>query len=502
MNNKNEYKLESILEFSLDIICVVDAGGRFIKISNASTSSWGYNPDELTGRRFIDLVHQEDHERTQEAMKEVLMGISHLNFRNRYIRKDGSVISMLWSSNWDSKSKKIYCVGRQHMPQKSSTTNQEYLEVSNKYYEYISRATYDAVWDWDLVTGKHNWGEGYESVFGYNSSELPNDITSWTNYIHPDDSQTVIESVYKVIDSRETHWQMEYRFRKGDGSYTDVADRGYLICNKRGKPIRMIGALHDNSERKRSIEELNRFTRELFKRNRELQQFGYLVSHNLRAPVANISGLITLLETEGDNPAMVASCIDKLKTSASRLDDTIIDLSQITSITGGTEEIDKEKVDLEEKIEKVKLDLSKQFSRTQASVEITGGPRVFYTHKAYFHSIFLNLISNALKYRSDLPPLISIDITSTEETVIINVTDNGIGIDLQRYGEDVFKPYRRFYHAKEGKGLGLFLVKGHVESLNGVIFVQSELGTGSTFTMMFPKDIQYPNPIRAAYEDN
>ena len=95
------------------------------------------------------------------------------------------------------------------------------------------------------------------------------------------------------------------------------------------------------------------------------------------------------------------------------------------------------------------------------------------------YSIFYNLLSNALKYKSDKKPLISIEIQSEAESLIITVSDNGIGIDLEKNINDIFKPYKRFTTDIKGKGLGLFLVKSHVEALNGEISIESQLGIGN-----------------------
>jgi signal transduction histidine kinase len=104
----------------------------------------------------------------------------------------------------------------------------------------------------------------------------------------------------------------------------------------------------------------------------------------------------------------------------------------------------------------------------------------------YLHSIFFNLISNALKYRSHQIPYIKINYYLTEEHTVIYVADNGKGIDLNKHGHDMFKPYKRFDFKVEGKGLGLFLVKSHIEALGGHLTVKSELLKGSTFYVKLP----------------
>jgi PAS domain S-box-containing protein len=391
--------------------------------------------------------------------------------------------------NWDSEDNIMYGSGRDGTDRKKAEILRQSLETINKRYEYATKATSDAIWDWDLKSNSLHWGEGFQTVFGYDLNKIKQDIDSWTDFIHPEDADSVISSVHEVIDGGQTTWKREYRFRRGDGSYSDVVDRGFVIRDDEGKAIRMVGAQHDISERKKSLANLKQLAEDLNKRNRELTQFGYVVSHNLRSPVANIIGLAALLESDRENAETVDYCIQSIKASASSLDEVIIDLTQILTVTDGSAEMPKEAVDLVEVINKVCVDLADVLTETKATVEVPLGRYVLFTHKAYIYSVFLNLISNAIKYRSNEPLMVSISITNTAKTLVIDVIDNGIGIDLERHQNDLFKPYKRFNREKNGKGLGLFLVKSHIEALHGIIIVQSEPGRGSTFTIVFPTEV-------------
>lgn len=124
----------------------------------------------------------------------------------------------------------------------------------------------------------------------------------------------------------------------------------------------------------------------------------------------------------------------------------------------------------------------------QVGARVIGPERscLIHTHKAYLYSIFYNLVSNALKFRSESPPLISITVATDLYQIQISIIDNGQGIDLNRYEDQLFKPYKRFHGGKDGKGLGLFLVKSHVESLGGSISVVSSPGMGTHFTISLP----------------
>ena len=486
--NTTSSELNKIFAFSLDLICVIDADGRFVKVSDAVLPLLGYQPQELVGKLFIDVVCTEDSDSSRDVLEQVLQGQIVVKYANNCLRKDGGEAPLLWSFNYDKEDQLIYVTARDGSDRKQAAKLRDSLETSNLRYEYVTKATCDAIWDWDLEKNTLFWGDGFETIFGHQLEQERTDAGSWTDFIHPDDASGVVSSIMEVIESQQTTWKKEYRFRRNDGSYADVVDRGFVIRDDDGKALRMVGAQHDISQRNKTLAELKQLASDLYKRNRELQQFGYIVSHNLRSPVANILGLVNMLEEEKNDPEAVDFCIDHLKVSMGSLDEVITDLSEILSITDGSTELHKEPVDIIEVIEKVKAALSDQIAQTQATVNTPKGPFIWLTHRAYVYSIFLNLISNAIKYRSEHAPVIQIDLLAVDNTLLATVTDNGIGIDTGRHAGELFKPYRRFTATKSGKGLGLFLVKSHVEVLHGMISLESAPGKGSTFKIVFPSD--------------
>ncbi|MDR6155829.1 diguanylate cyclase (GGDEF)-like protein/PAS domain S-box-containing protein [Acidovorax delafieldii] len=121
---------------------------------------------------------------------------------------------------------------------------------SEERFHLVSRATADAVWDWNLHTDAMWWNEGMQTLFGVPLDQLPPDSTSWTLRLHPDDSEEVLEGIHAAIDGTANHWSDEYRFRRQDGSYAWVLDRGFLIRDLQGKAVRMVGGMTDISAQK------------------------------------------------------------------------------------------------------------------------------------------------------------------------------------------------------------------------------------------------------------
>lgn len=477
---------KKLFQLSADLICTVDAEDRFVEVSDASVRILGYRPEELCGRSFKDFLISEDLDTAQGVVDEITTNQPDANIQLRYKHKDGHIVPLLWSVQWDEEDQLIYCIGRYGQITEQTEAMRVSLEESNKRYEYVTMATSDAIWDWNLETGELYRGEGFATIFGYALPQQQDGFNSWTQYIHPEDVEHIVNAIYATCNGVETNWKEEYRYLRADGTYADVVDRGFVIRNQEGTAVRMVGAMHDISERRKSLVEMKKVTADLFKKNRELHEFGYIVSHNLRSPVANIKGIAMLMELEKDVPEKLRQYTDNISRTVSRLDDVIKNLSKILSSQDNPAELKYQKLDLQDTISNIRTELSEKILQSDTRIILTGGPFLIRSHKAYIYSIFLNLISNSIKYKYEIPPVIAISIAHSEDSITIQYQDNGTGIDLNRHGEEIFKPYRRFHSDINGKGLGLFLVRSHVEALNGQISVKSKPNQGIAFTITLP----------------
>ncbi|HEY0741860.1 MAG TPA: HAMP domain-containing sensor histidine kinase [Chryseosolibacter sp.] len=228
---------------------------------------------------------------------------------------------------------------------------------------------------------------------------------------------------------------------------------------------------------------------ELIRHNNELTQFSYAVSHNLRGPIARLLGLSNLLtvqklaEIEADGPII----IKHIHQSAKDLDEIIKDLGQIVDIRNNVLQR-KEVIHWEAEWAKIRglLNLSDNFVNDHIRIDFTKAPAV-HGVRMMVSSILYNLVSNAIKYQSPERELEIAIRTSMEDNVnVLEITDNGLGINLASFGVDVFKMYKRFHTHQDGKGIGLYLVKTQVEALSGKIEIESALNVGTTFRVKFP----------------
>jgi PAS domain S-box-containing protein len=246
--------------------------------------------------------------------------------------------------------------------------------------------------------------------------------------------------------------------------------------------------IRDITEKKQDELERERITTDLIQRNNDLEQFTYIVSHNLRAPVANILGLSELLADMDATPGKEnAEVLKALSTSVCNLDKVILDLNNILQISSTTHDT-MEMVSLPLLVDEVKSATGRLAEQSNAVIQYDFSEvGHLLSLKSYLYSIFQNLIVNSIKYkRPNVDPVINISSNLERDKACIYFSDNGKGIDLERYRTHLFGLYKRFDLSVEGKGLGLFMVKMQVERLGGTISVQSRLNAGTEFKLEFP----------------
>src|SRR5207253_3284645 len=122
-------------------------------------------------------------------------------------------------------------------------------------YRLALQATSDSIWDWDLLTDQVHWSENFHRLTGLAPGEVDPALEWWSQHIHPEDRERVVSGLRAFIEAGGAHWMDEYRFRRGDGSYMIVSDRGYVVRDARGRAVRMVGALEDITTRKLAEQE-------------------------------------------------------------------------------------------------------------------------------------------------------------------------------------------------------------------------------------------------------
>ncbi len=243
----------------------------------------------------------------------------------------------------------------------------------------------------------------------------------------------------------------------------------------------------DITHQKTSEKEREKITANLVQRNVDLEQFSYIVSHNMRSPVADIIGLCNVLQKDNLTDIVKSKIISGLASSVNMLDVVFKDLNNILKVRAGINEI-KQDVCFSKLVNNIILSIGSIIEKEKAIIlpDFSAVDEMV-TIKTYLHSIFYNLITNSLKYRqADISPVIKISSQKLKGKIVLFFNDNGIGIDLKKNSNQVFGLYKRFHsNLAEGKGMGLYMVKTQVESIGGKISITSEVNKGTTFKIEF-----------------
>ena len=500
---------------------------------------------------------------------------------------------------------------------KRSLKKNEHIRLSNERYDIVAKATSDTIWDWDLTTDHFTWNKGIQGIFGYKKGDIGKTSKWFFDKIHPNDSLKMSVKMYSYAENKIERWQENYSFLCADGSVKHVLDRGFLVVNEKGIPVRMIGAIQDITKQK--VEELRlklletvilqskdaiiiteanetkatiptiiyvnpafttitgfkpkdiigkpatdyfnrnsiksnmnklsqalknkqelefeshntrkngekywlnitllpisntegehshwisiqreitkekerekereQLINELTQNNKDLKQFSYITSHNLRAPLSNLTGLLDLLKDIPIENEELKEILNGFSSSTKMLNDTINDLVKVIVIKDSLS-IAKEKLIINDVLNITLNQLTNivTLNKPEIKLKLNNAPIIF-ANKTFFESILLNLLTNAIKYRAkDRPLKIAISSKEINNKIILTFSDNGIGIDLKRNKDKVFGLYQRFHDYPDSKGLGLYLVKSQVESMGGKIEIESEVNEGTTFTLTFNKE--------------
>jgi len=234
--------------------------------------------------------------------------------------------------------------------------------------------------------------------------------------------------------------------------------------------------------RKTSENRLRRMYAELQVSFERINHFSQMVSHNMRSPIANLKGIMHLVNDETVLPEEKEIYLAAIAESVNKLDSVIIDMNDILS---AQKDVNEKRIYVDFQIELNSILATEMHFLTITNTKIVSNFEAIkgaVSIKSFVHSILQNLISNAVKYKKlDMAPLITITSYIENENVFLKVEDNGLGIDLTKNKDKIFKPYKRFHTHVEGKGLGLYLVFTQAQMLGGEVKIESELGKGTSF---------------------
>jgi PAS domain S-box-containing protein len=480
-------KERAIFENALDIICSLDAEGRFLRVSPSSLKVWGYRPEELIGRRYTEFLVPEEVEKSEHAEQEILAGKALTDFENRYRRKDGAKVNMLWSAWWSDTDKVMFAMARDITPRKRAEAA---LLESEERYRLLFESNPHPIWVYDLQTlaflavnpaAIRRYGYSREEFLGMTIKDIR----------PPEDIPTLLKNVSKVSSGTDTgHW----RHRKKDGEIIDVEITSHeLIFGGRNAEIILANDITERKRAETAIKQLNKDlekqTVQLEAANKELEAFSYSISHDLRAPLRAIDGFSRILLEDhsgklDDDATRVLGVIRSNTQNMGRLIDDLLTFSRL-----GRKPIERLQIDMKGLARDVLAQISSADSAPALQFDL-GPLHEAHGDPAMVRQVFVNLLSNAAKYsRAKQPALIEVGGYGENGENVYYVKDNGVGFDMS-YANKLFGVFQRLHSAEEfeGTGVGLAIVQRIIHRHGGRVWAEGKVNEGATFYFTLPRE--------------
>lgn len=339
-----------------------------------------------------------------------------------------------------------------------------------------------------------------EKLLGYTPDECLKDANFWRNVIVPDDWSSTVQRITEIIAQGESGI-VQFRCQARDGRVVHIEAHSSLIHDSRGRPVGAVGVMMDITERRLIEEAIAQYAEDLRRSNEELEQFAYVASHDLQEPLRMVASYLQLIEQrygdrlDDDAHEFIAYAVD----GASRMKTLINDLLAYSRIQRAADE--HEPVALEEALQQTLYNLQLSIEDTGAVITHDPLPEIS-ANPVQMTQLFQNLISNALKFRSERTPQIHIGAQRERNQWHLTVADNGIGIESE-YLERIFMIFQRLHGRQEypGTGIGLAICRKIVDKHGGRIYAESTPGEGTTFHILIPLKRNYRRNASGNYSN-
>jgi two-component system sensor histidine kinase UhpB len=470
--SRERYLLRTLIDHLPDSIYVKDRELRFIITNRAKLDLIGAETEEGTVGKtltdFLDPEHAGELIKNDEIVFET--GEALVNREEYLITNDGEKRWLLTTRVplQEDENNMIGLVGisRDITDHKKI---EETLRMNIERFNIVSKATNDAIWDWDLVNNTVFWNDAVYSLFGFGREEIVTDPTWWEKHIHEDDQERVVTRVHRHIKERIESWQDEYRFVCADGSIKWVLDRGHVVFDDRHTPYRMIGAMMDITERKKLLDELanqsiarQKIVTEatMMGQEKERAEIGRELHDNINQILTTTKMYLDMALTEKDiseelmikSHENISSAIEEIRSlSKSLVPPSLGDI--------GIKEAIAEMIASLNVSQKLNIRLKTSGIST---AEIPGNVQLM------VFRIVQEQVSNVIKHAKATEAEIKLIVHDKDLKIVI--TDNGIGFDPR----------------KRGKGIGLMNITSRAEVHNGTVDVLSAPGKGCTLKISIP----------------
>ncbi|MFP5271542.1 response regulator [Coleofasciculus sp.] len=364
------------------------------------------------------------------------------------------------------------------------------LREREERYELAVSGTNDGIWDWDVLSNEVYYSPVWMRILGYEEKPLPNRLSSWSDQVHPDDFQQVVEDINYHLAGETQIYENIHRLKHRDGHYLWIAAKGRCIRDRDGNPYRIVGTITDITDKKIAQEQLKVAKEEAETANRTKSDFLAMMSHEIRTPMNAVIGMTSLL-LDTQLTAQQGEFVDIIRNSSDALLTIINDILDFSKIESGNLDLEEHPFNLRSCIEE-SLDLLSSKAR-EKGIELAylmdaQTPEMIRGDVTRLRQILVNLVSNAVKFTETGEVVISVtptvEMSDDQIGLQFAVRDTGIGIS-KTHIDRLFKPFSQLDASTTrqygGTGLGLAISKRLSELMGGRMWVESQECVGSTF---------------------
>lgn len=470
---------------------LVGLDGSWLRANKSLSQLLKYPKEELYEKTFQDLTHPDDLEKDLTLLNETIEGKrTGYKIEKRYFDKEGNVIWGFLAVTLvrDENDNPMHFISQiTDITERKKALNSLSHE-RDRLNRILQASTHVAIIETDNNGQITTFNSGAKNLFEIDKDRATNGLNIF-NILKCEENHESIKDIRAKINSLLTDRKFstsEQTFCRDDNSkFTGMVTITPVAENEKNEGFLFV--VSDISEVKRAEAEIKKLLRTTKDQNDRLLNFAHIVSHNLRSHSGNIAMLLDLFVQEKEE-IKDTEYYEMLDTAATNLQNTIEHLSEVVTINNETNDNFKA-VEINKIIDNALKSISSQIQKTRAEINIDiQEPLIIYGVEAYFESIFLNFLTNAIKYKTpNIHPLVNIrSKKNNNNTIEIAIEDNGTGLDLNKHGKKLFGMYKTFHGNEDARGVGLFITKNQIEAMNGSVDVDSTPGKGTTFTLTFP----------------
>jgi len=313
----SEKRFKALVQDGSDLVAILDLAGNYRYVSPTSKTILGIEADDYIGKNAFDFIHIDDQENFLQyfSLLEEQKRIKIPPYRFKIGEENYRWIETIVTNMMDDPTVAGIVANSRDVTQRIE--NEIKTEESIERFNTVSKATNEAIWDWNIQTGNMIWNRGIKGIFGYNQISYNRDW--WYSRVHIEDVDGIVAKIQSLIKRKKSRLKVEYRFRSANGTYKYVLDRSFLLFDKTGNPLKMIGSMQDITDNVNYIEAIE-------KQNQRLREIAFTQSHHVRAPLARIIGLSKLLSDNDEKEEIKKEYLQYLVSSADELDTVIKDI--------------------------------------------------------------------------------------------------------------------------------------------------------------------------------